>query len=87
MRNSTHPIDSLIKDIHSSGGDALLRDDQPLARRLCDTWPTVGRVDEQALRQLANDLVPLREELRATAEAGRVRDRTVLTAARSGCLK
>jgi hypothetical protein len=32
-------------------------------------WPRSGRVDEQALRQLAVDPAPIRDDLRANAEA------------------
>lgn len=63
------PIDSLIRDIHRFGGDHLLQDDQPLGRRLWDHWTHWGHVDEQALRQLASDLLPLREDLQAEAKA------------------
>jgi hypothetical protein len=64
------PIDSLIRDIHRFGGDSLLQDDQPLGQRLWDLWPQWGRVDEQALSQLAADLVPIRDDLHADAKAG-----------------
>jgi hypothetical protein len=63
------PIDSLIRDIRRFGGDSRLQDGQPLAQRLWDLWPQWGRVDEHALGQLAADLVPIRDELRADAEA------------------
>ena len=63
------PLDWLIRDIHRFGGDPLLQDDQPLGRRLWELWPQWGRVDEQALSQLAADLVPIRDELRAEAQA------------------
>jgi hypothetical protein len=63
------PNDSLIRDIHRYGGDRLLQDDQPLGQRLWELWPHWGRVDEQALRQLAVDLAPIRDDLRANAEA------------------
>ena len=63
------PSDSLIRDIRRFGGDRLLQDDQPLGQRLWDLWPQWGRVDEQALRQLAADLAPIRDDLRANAKA------------------
>jgi hypothetical protein len=63
------PNDSLIRDIRRFGGDRLLQDDQPLGRRLWDLWPQWGRVDEQALRQLAADLTTIRDDLRAEAKA------------------
>ena len=63
------PIDSLIRDIRDSGGDALLQDDQPLGRRLWDLWPQWGRVNDQMLSRLAVDLVAIRDELRTDAKA------------------
>ena len=62
------PIDGLIREIHRFGGYALLRDDQPLARRLSDLWPQWGRVDEEALTRLAADLIDVRNDLRQKAE-------------------
>jgi len=63
------PIDTLIRDIHRFGGDQLLRDDQALGKRLWELWPQWGQVDQRALEQLATDLLPIRDDLRATAEA------------------
>lgn len=61
------PIDSLIKDIRGYGGDRFLQFDHPLAQRLWSLWPVWYRVEEQALGQLAAELVPIRDELRARA--------------------
>jgi hypothetical protein len=63
------PTDSLIRDIRRFGGDSLLQDGQPLPQRLWGLWPQQGRVDEGALRQLAADLVPIHDQLRADAQA------------------
>jgi hypothetical protein len=63
------PTDSLIRDIRRFGGDRLLQDDQPLGRRLWNLWPPWGHVSERDLRELAADLVPMRDDLRAQAEA------------------
>jgi hypothetical protein len=63
------PIDSLVRDIRRFGGDSLLRDDQPLGQRLWDLWPQTGRVDEQARNRMAADLLPIRDHLRAEAQA------------------
>lgn len=62
------PADSLLRDIRRFGGDALLQDGQPLAKRLWELWPQWGRVDEAALSGLAVDLVPVRDGLRLDAE-------------------
>ena len=61
------PVDSLVRDIRTFGGDHLLRDDQPLGRRLSGAW---GRADGPDLRRLAAELTPVRDDLRAKAEAG-----------------
>jgi hypothetical protein len=65
----SEPIDSLVREIRRFGGDPLLRDDQPLGRRLWDAWPQWGRVDEETLGRLAADLVLIRDDLRADATA------------------
>lgn len=63
------PSDSLLRDIRRFGGDLFLRDGQPLGERLSVLWPRWVRVDDQALRDLASDLVRLRDVLRADAES------------------
>lgn len=63
------PSDSLIREIQRLGGAYLLRDEEPLARRLWQLWPLWGPVDEQSLKQLALDLARIRESLRSEAVA------------------
>ena len=62
------PVDSLLRDIRRLGGDGLLRDGQPLARRLREHWPRWQHVDVRQLQRLAEDLAPVRDDLRAAAE-------------------
>ncbi len=63
------PVDSLVREIYDLGGHALLEDDQPLGRRLSKHWPRWKRVSDEALSELASDLVTVRDRLRAEAVA------------------